>query len=75
MWNCWLIQIVLVAFLKKGDVSSCSHAQLINESRQSMWVEHVLTAQTKWPSGLVVFCGCWNTEYYHFGLLHHYYTF
>ena len=35
------------SFLEKRG---CSHAQLIIESRISMWVEHVL--KTKWPSVL-----------------------
>ena len=40
-------------FLEKRG---CSHAQLIIESRQSIWVEHVLTAQNKmviWTCGIL----------------------
>ena len=41
------------SFLEK---KGCSHAQLIIESRRSMWVEHVLTAQNKmaiWTHGVL----------------------
>ena len=55
MWNCWLIQNCVNSFLEKRG---CSHAQLIIES---MWVEHVLTAQNKmaiWTHGIL-----WGTLY------------